>query len=136
MIKLKQKIIELRQEHKTYNEISKLLGCTKSVVSYHLNDNVLKDSVARLKAGKKSSKEKAVVYKGGKCLLCGYSRCLQAMDFHHVDPTTKDKKVSESSNFETIKPELDKCVLLCANCHREVHAGVATIPGVEPEITQ
>lgn len=67
----------------------------------------------------------AVDYKGGQCSLCGYNKCIKALEFHHLDPNEKDfgfsvKGVTRS--FEKIKPELDKCILLCANCHREVHA--------------
>lgn len=67
----------------------------------------------------------AVDYKGGECSSCGYSRSIAAMEFHHRDPNEKDFAISVSGatrSFESIKIELDKCDLLCANCHREVHA--------------
>ena len=69
-------------------------------------------------------KEKAVDYKGGCCEECGYSKCLQALDFHHLDQTKKDFVISgaHARSWQAIKEELDKCRLLCANCHREVHA--------------
>lgn len=67
-------------------------------------------------------KQKAVDYKGGKCVACGYSDCLGAMDFHHPDPTQKEG-LKAHWTFERNKPELDKCVLVCARCHREIHAG-------------
>lgn len=63
-------------------------------------------------------------YKGGKCEKCGYKKCDAALEFHHKDPTKKDFRISRYKNREfdeTIKKELDKCMLLCANCHREVH---------------
>lgn len=75
----------------------------------------------------RKTKQKAVDYKGGKCSRCGYDTCIEAFEFHHTDPSTKDPKllngagINRAKSFETIKPELDKCVLLCANCHREVH---------------
>jgi hypothetical protein len=67
-------------------------------------------------------KEKAVKYLGGSCSRCGYSKCAGALDFHHL----RDKKfvVSRSSScisWDKLKDELDKCELLCANCHREEH---------------
>lgn len=68
-------------------------------------------------------KERAVAYLGGRCVICGYDACPSAFDFHHVDPAEKDFVVSSKSSWEAIEPELKKCVLLCANCHREVHAG-------------
>lgn len=74
-------------------------------------------------------KERAVKYKGGKCAECGYSRCLQALDFHHLDPSQKDFSIAGSHNrsWEKIKAELDKCICLCKNCHAEVHAGIRKI---------
>lgn len=67
-------------------------------------------------------KERAVAYKGGKCQRCGYNKCLAAFDFHHRDPEAKDLSLgSRVLRWETIRRELDKCDLLCATCHREVH---------------
>lgn len=70
-------------------------------------------------------KQKAVNYKGGRCEICGYDKCIDAFDFHHVDSIDKDFNISNKmTSWEKIKPELDKTVLLCANCHRECHAGL------------
>lgn len=67
-------------------------------------------------------KQQCVDYLGGKCSKCGYNKCLAALDFHHIDINQKDKNYTNNRmSFEKLKPELDKCVLLCANCHREVH---------------
>ncbi len=69
-------------------------------------------------------KMKAIAYKGGKCEKCGYSKCPAALDFHHRDPLEKEfsmaSKVRKGWKKELIE-ELDKCALLCANCHREAH---------------
>lgn len=72
-------------------------------------------------------KQKAVDYKGGVCKLCGYDKCIAALDFHHPDPTVKEGLKSHRT-FERNRTELDKCVLLCCRCHREIHAGVAICP--------
>lgn len=78
-----------------------------------------------------------VEYKGGKCEICGYDKCVNAFDFHHLDPSKKDFGIakSKSKKFDyKIKRELDKCQLLCANCHREKHSNkVALTSGFEPE---
>ena len=65
----------------------------------------------------------AMEYLGGKCMICGYDKCPGALDFHHRDPSAKEFGISKkmTSNIETLKPELDKCDLLCRNCHAEVH---------------
>src|SRR5262245_22450654 len=70
-------------------------------------------------------REMAIHYKGSRCSLCGYNRCAEALEFHHLDPEKKDFTISDrgySQSWEKIKNELDKCIMLCANCHREVHA--------------
>lgn len=70
-------------------------------------------------------KQQAVAYKGGHCQVCGYDRCIQALQFHHLDATQKDFSVSgKTMAWERIREEIDKCVLLCANCHAELHAGI------------
>jgi hypothetical protein len=71
-------------------------------------------------------KAKCVEYKGGKCELCGYDKCMAALDFHHTDPTQKDFSVSHSfyggvKDMQRIKKEIDKCLLVCSNCHRGLH---------------
>lgn len=68
-------------------------------------------------------KEKLVEYKGGKCEICGYNKCINALEFHHLDPSEKDFGISNGNAiaFEKAKKEVDKCILVCANCHREIH---------------
>jgi|GEM_PF-1188099 len=71
------------------------------------------------------TKLRAVAYKGGRCQRCGYDRCIQALQFHHLDPNQKDFTISgKTMAWERIRDEIDKCVLLCANCHAELHAGL------------
>jgi hypothetical protein len=76
---------------------------------------------------RKRLREQAVEYKGGKCIFCGYNRCQAALDFHHLDAKEKEFGISRDgitrSWAKTVK-ELDKCVLVCSNCHREIHAGI------------
>ena len=70
-------------------------------------------------------KVKSLEYKGGRCQRCGYDRCVNAMDFHHIDPAQKGFPIaSRIRSWEKLKAELDKCVLLCSNCHREFHGGI------------
>lgn len=59
------------------------------------------------------------------CSICGYDKCITALDFHHVDPNQKEFTISSSKKMlldEKIKSELDKCDVVCSNCHRELHA--------------
>lgn len=72
--------------------------------------------------------ERAIAYKGGKCQICGYDRCNRALEFHHVNPEEKLFNISNGiKSWDKAKAELDKCVLLCANCHREVEAGITIL---------
>lgn len=69
-------------------------------------------------------KKQCIEYKGGQCEKCAYSKCDAAMEFHHIDPSKKDFSISSmklTTFSENIKAELDKCILVCANCHREIH---------------
>ena len=83
-------------------------------------------------ARRKKVRQMAVSYKGGKCENCGYDRCIDALEFHHVDPTRKDFNISSKGytrSWKKVKSELDKCRILCANCHRELHAKLAASIG-------
>jgi hypothetical protein len=72
----------------------------------------------------RSIKAQAVEYKGGKCEDCGLEGHPAIFDFHHISPENKSFTIAYRSciSFERIKSELDKCVLLCSNCHRMRHA--------------
>ena len=72
----------------------------------------------------KQIKLKALLYKGSKCVKCSYDKCVEALHFHHLEPEHKDFTVGGSYNrkWEVIEKELDKCILLCANCHAETHS--------------
>lgn len=70
-------------------------------------------------------KQRLIDYKGGKCQICGYNRCINALEFHHINPKEKDFTISGGTkSFNTLKLEVDKCILVCSNCHREIHAGL------------
>lgn len=177
---MKDKILELRREGFTVDNIAKELGCAKSTVSYHLNNNglgqekrvVITDEIIRsinlyyishtlqetakyfnigtstvakyadkkqivydkvtkkeraaaaAKRRRKKLKQMAIDYKGGSCQKCGYNKCNGALEFHHLDPNEKDFGISakgDTKSWERIRVELDKCILICANCHRELH---------------
>lgn len=176
MERYSEKILSLRKEGKSYKEITKILGCAMSTVSYHcqlhkMGDNNQKvsedekeqfqkmyDEIGSLKkvaklAGRsfetvkkyvqvrtrvkkvtnsesvilwrKRTKKKLIEYKGGKCELCGYNKCDSALQFHHKDPTEKDFSISgKSLSFDRLKEEVDKCMLVCSNCHAEIHENI------------
>jgi DNA-binding CsgD family transcriptional regulator len=174
---MKEKILELRRKGLTIDEIVNEVGCAKSTISYHINNNGLgvkkitkelvvkmneyylehtkdetankfdvspatvtkycnnkrvfltdedrkKNAVISVVKRRQKIKELSVDYKGGCCERCGYDKYIGALEFHHLDPTKKDFNVSKKghcTSWEKVKKELDKCILVCANCHREVH---------------
>lgn len=71
---------------------------------------------------RRRQKENLVEEFGGKCSSCGYSKCLDALEFHHIDPSTKNFGLSAIWRIGLVRAreEAKKCILLCANCHREV----------------
>lgn len=71
----------------------------------------------------------AVEYRGGSCVLCGYARCVGSMHFHHLDPGLKEFRISSghTMSWARLVVELDKCALVCANCHGEIHAGMVSL---------
>lgn len=176
---MKEIILKLRKEGKTYNEIQKIVNLSKGTISYHCNRHGLggidlklknelilaikeytkthnnkktaqhfnvslstvakyKDKITpieisesekrkknyeRVKTFRQKLKDKSIEYKGGKCVLCGYDKSKWALDFHHQNPNEKDFNLAsyKTLKWENIKNELDKCILLCSNCHREEH---------------
>lgn len=80
---------------------------------------------------RKDLKVRAVAYMGGACRGCGYDRCVNALQFHHRVSGEKDFGISNrghTRSWDRIKKELDKCVLVCSNCHSEIHAGDRDLP--------
>ena len=75
-------------------------------------------------------KANAVSYKGSACNHCGWSfEVLEVFEFHHPDPSEKDFHISNKStcSWKKVKKELDKCIMLCANCHRIEHDRIKTL---------
>ena len=67
-------------------------------------------------------KKKLVKLFGGKCIKCGYNKCIQALHFHHRNPEEKEFSIARTGkSFEACVKEAKKCDLLCANCHAQAH---------------
>lgn len=134
---LGQNITELTQDkieecQKLYDQIGNIKKVAKITgISYYRLRNVIKSKTItpksnyeNVKAHRRKVKEILVQYKGGKCEICGYNKCIAALDFHHLDPKEKDFGISQTNiyrNIDKLKEEVDKCLLVCANCHREIH---------------
>lgn len=72
--------------------------------------------------------------RGGKCIRCGYDRCIKALEFHHIDPSKKDFTIS-NDHFHLLEAveESKKCILICSNCHKELHDNLWNIEDLNIE---
>lgn len=84
----------------------------------------------RVSRRRRKVKQILVAEAGGRCALCGYDRCVAALHFHHLDPSSKQFHLSmhgAGRSIASARAEMAKCVLLCANCHAEVESGLVTL---------
>jgi len=84
----------------------------------------------RVAEWRRRSKRRLVEEAGGRCRLCGYDRCMAALEFHHLDPSKKSFELSlrgVTRSFAELRQEAAKCVLLCANCRAEVEVGYSRV---------
>lgn len=131
---------EIGEMTKYYNEVkslkkvaSKFGWCYKTIRKYIMptgkyltteeyNIKRKKDLSRYVVKWRQDKKIKLVEYKGGECEKCGYKKSISALSFHHKDPNEKDFSISSKSySFERLKQEVDKCMLVCQNCHIEIH---------------
>ena len=106
--------------------------CSKHGISEYFKDSsgrfrCMKCRVEDVQRRRERVKRLAVEYKGGKCCICGYNRYIGALEFHHLNPNEKDFGIGSKGytrSLEKVKEELDKCICVCSNCHKEIHAGV------------
>lgn len=78
----------------------------------------------RVKIRRHCAKISAIKYLGGKCCRCGYNKDISALEFHHLDSSKKEFQISSCADksWDRLKSELDKCEILCSNCHRIEHS--------------
>ncbi len=125
-----EKIKEYYQTH-TLKETSDKFNVSHSTIKRYsdnkriiLNDDERKkNNYKRVCNHRQKIKKKSVDYKGGKCEICGYDKSIWSLHFHHINSAEKTFSISEYGNlaWKTIQKELDKCKIICANCHGELH---------------
>jgi hypothetical protein len=85
-----------------------------------------------VKRWRNNAKERLIRSFGGCCCVCGYSACREVFEFHHLDPSSKETSWgamrSNIKGWDTIVEEMKKCVMVCSNCHKEIHAGFTKLP--------
>jgi transcriptional regulator with XRE-family HTH domain len=130
-------IKRIYNETKSLNKTAKKTGWSKATVFKYVEtikreklseDEIKENRIKAVVSFRQRLKVDLVAYKGGGCEICGYNKSLKALHFHHLDPKTKKFGISSANkSFLEIKAEVDKCVLLCSNCHSEVHEGLITL---------
>jgi predicted transcriptional regulator len=122
-----------RNFSETTNESTKtcgLCGVEKDLVDYRKRKNGKPSSYCKecqssyTSQRRRDIKLRAIDYKGGECQVCGYDKYPGALQFHHLDPNEKDFNIAyrgHSRSWKSVKEELDKCIMVCANCHAEIH---------------
>ena len=93
-----------------------------------------------VKTWRRNTKKRIVEALGGKCVCCGYNRCFEAMEIHHIDPRTKEfcfgSIRANSRAWDKIIEELRKCTVLCSTCHKEIHSGFSQLPSILPAFNE
>jgi len=124
-------IKKLQEEYDTGKSVRKLsneYGYSTYMITKNIKQRELKRNFTnsqKVTNWRRRAKKKLVEYKGGKCIICDYNKCIKALEFHHINPKDKSFRINSNtmlshSNKDIIK-ELSKCILLCSNCHRELH---------------
>ncbi len=92
----------------------------------------MSSNVEAVKLWRQRTKNRIIESFGGKCNVCGYDRCAAALELHHLDPSKKNFSFgairADPKKWDIIVEELRKCIMLCANCHREIHSKVIDLP--------
>ncbi len=119
---------------KSIRKVSKKLKLSRNTVRKHLTKKIAwtKNDSEKVKTKsdyvtdfRKKRKIELILYKGGKCENCGYNKISGALQFHHINPKEKSFTIGgRNYSLENMKKEADKCLLICANCHAEVHSEI------------
>lgn len=98
--------------------------CRKELRGGLTIDEKKKNRSEAVRRRRRKVKEMSIEYKGGCCERCGYNKCIGALEFHHINPEEKEFGIAfkgYTRSWEKVKKELDKCILVCSNCHSEIH---------------
>ena len=115
------KVCEICNERYDTSSKSRIYCYQCSGDSTRLNNESRKHQKTILR---RSMKIQAIKLLGGKCSICGYDRCVDALEFHHENPEEKQFKIGSGNtiSWKEYKIEVLKCKLVCSNCHKEIHS--------------
>lgn len=117
---MKKQILALRAKGKSYREIQKILGCSRSTISYHCGEGQKQKKNDRQNQSRAERLAMVAAIKSAPCIDCGNIFPPECMDFDHVGET-KNNRVSQlawNGSWQAVVGEIAKCELVCANCHR------------------
>jgi hypothetical protein len=119
---------KIHDSENTQSPVNKCRLCEKDYLGGHGKYQSICSS-CRVSESRRKKKSALIEYKGGMCVICSYDKCQQVLQFHHTDPNEKEFTIASSGtiDLDKLKKEADKCVLVCANCHGEIHAGLVDI---------
>ena len=113
-------------EQLNINQIADIAGVSDQLIRHLLKKHKIHRKRIPRARKRRRNKIAALDYKQGKCQICGYDKCVRALEFHHVNPEEKKFTISQGleKHWPTLKREVDKCILVCKNCHTEAHSGL------------
>ena len=123
----KDEVVKYYLTVKSLRKTADFFNISRDTVRKYIPNELIpiKDKISKSQSvinWRKRTKIKLIEYKGGSCEKCNYNKSVSALQFHHLDPKEKDFQIGGSSySFENLKKEVDKCILVCANCHIEIH---------------
>ena len=123
MVMFMKKICEICNKEYETNSFSRIYCYECSGESTRKDNNTRKHQKTILR---RNMKLQAIKMLGGKCSICGYNKCIDALEFHHKDPKQKDFKIGAGNtiSWKEYKSEVEKCILVCSNCHKEIHSKI------------
>lgn len=130
---MKEKILQCKQENPSwgYKKIAKYVSCSPNLVKYFVNPKEQRRHRDYQSGHRAKQKRDFKLFYGAKCQLCGYTKSQSALQFHHLNPLNKLSEVMSLLSFgkiENAHREAKKCILVCANCHCEIHDKITNIP--------
>lgn len=140
----KVEVTEYYKKVKSLKAVGKYFNVSKDTIRKFIDDsdimkggnrqNKIKTNSQAVIEWRKRRKFELVKYKGGKCEICGYSKSMTALQFHHTNPNEKDFTLSRKTySMKKLLKEVDKCMLVCANCHAEIHENLKSTCGSKAE---
>lgn len=119
---MRKKVLKLRQQGFSFRKIASILNISKAAAVYNSNPTAWLKQQKEFKHRKRNDLIKEA---GGKCSKCGYNKCIAALDFHHIDSKNKSFGISQGMRmglpYKKLLKETKKCILVCSNCHHEMH---------------